>query len=153
MDIFPVTFSNLNNNTNNNNNISWLLDSVVNNVDIINAMYAHTINQDNSHNYPTATQIDNATRQTLYSNINIPGNHQCPISMEEFNDNDNVTIIRGCGHIFNTNSLMNWFTTNSSCPVCRYDIRTYNRLNNNNDVNYANRRQPRRTNPYRQNRM
>jgi hypothetical protein len=46
--------------------------------------------------------------------------------MEDFNDNDMVTVIRHCGHTFHTESLLNWFRTNCRCPVCRYDIRDYN---------------------------
>jgi hypothetical protein len=73
--------------------------------------------------YPTQTQIEAATRLVQYCNISRPINTQCPISMDEFNDTDMVTVIRHCGHIFNTDELMNWFSCNCRCPVCRYDIR------------------------------
>jgi hypothetical protein len=76
--------------------------------------------------YPTQTQIETATRLVQYCNISRPINTQCPILMEDFNDTDMVTIIRPCGHIFNTEQLMLWFRTNCICPVCRYDIRNYN---------------------------
>jgi len=76
--------------------------------------------------YPTQSQIEAATRRVQYCNITRPINNQCPISMDDFNDNDMVTVIRHCGHIFQTEYLMNWFRTNCRCPVCRYDIRDYN---------------------------
>lgn len=76
--------------------------------------------------YPTQSQIESATRRVRYCDIARPTNTQCPISMEEFNDNDMVTVIRHCGHTFDTEHLMNWFRTNCRCPVCRYDIRDYN---------------------------
>lgn len=76
--------------------------------------------------YPTQTQIETATRRVRYSDISRPINTTCPISMEDFMDDDMVTVIRQCGHIFNTEPLMNWFQTNCRCPVCRYDIRDYN---------------------------
>ena len=76
--------------------------------------------------YPTQTQIESATRLVRYCDITRPINSQCPISMDDFNDNDIVTVIRTCGHIFNTNCLQNWFTSNCRCPVCRYDIREFN---------------------------
>jgi len=76
--------------------------------------------------YPTQDQIDTATRRVRYCDIMRPLNTSCPISMEEFNDRDNVTVIRHCGHIFHTENLMNWFRSNCRCPVCRYDIREYN---------------------------
>lgn len=75
--------------------------------------------------YPTQSQIEAATRRVQYCNISSPINTQCPISMDDFNDNDMVTIIRPCGHIFQTEHLMNWFRSNCRCPVCRYDIRNY----------------------------
>ncbi len=37
-----------------------------------------------------------------------------------------VTVIRYCGHIFNSDEVNRWFRTNCRCPVCRYDIRNYN---------------------------
>ena len=76
--------------------------------------------------FPTQSQIESATRRVRYCDIARPTNTQCPISMDEFNDNDMVTVIRPCGHIFHTEHLMNWFRSNCRCPVCRYDIRDYN---------------------------
>ena len=75
---------------------------------------------------PTPAQIEAATRRVCYCDIVSPQNTSCPISMEEFSDNDTVTVIRYCSHIFNTEQITNWFTTNCRCPVCRYDIREYN---------------------------
>jgi len=76
--------------------------------------------------YPTQSQIETATRRVRYCDISRPINTACPISMEDFNDNDMVIVIRHCGHTFHTEQLMNWFRSNCRCPVCRYDIRTYN---------------------------
>jgi hypothetical protein len=84
---------------------------------------------------PTQTQIENATRNIVYGDILDPINNSCPISLEPFTDVSNVTMIRHCRHIFNTNNLMSWFTSNCKCPVCRYDIRNYNPNNNNNNNN------------------
>jgi hypothetical protein len=75
---------------------------------------------------PTPLQIELATRNVRYCDIVTPINRSCPITLENFNDNDMVTVIRFCGHIFNTEHLHVWFTTNCRCPVCRYDIRNYN---------------------------
>jgi hypothetical protein len=76
--------------------------------------------------YPTQSQIDSATRRVRYCDIVSPTNTSCPISLTNFEDNDMVTVIRHCGHIFNTNDLNRWFTSHCNCPVCRYDIRDYN---------------------------
>ena len=74
--------------------------------------------------YPTQTQIDIATRRVRYRDIVTPRNIACPISMVDFNDNDIVTVIRHCGHVFATDQLNIWFATNCTCPVCRFDIRS-----------------------------
>jgi hypothetical protein len=76
--------------------------------------------------YPTQSQIESATRRVRYCDIARPINTSCPISMDEFNDTDMVTVIRQCGHTFHTDNIMNWFRSNCRCPVCRYDIREYN---------------------------
>lgn len=75
---------------------------------------------------PTITQIENAVRQVRYGDIIRPINTSCPISLETFDDDSTVSMIRHCGHIFNPDQLTNWFNTNHRCPVCRYDIREYN---------------------------
>lgn len=75
--------------------------------------------------FPTPLQIEVATRRATYRDIVRPLNAQCPISMEEFQDDDVVTMIRHCGHIFHSESLTNWFLSSCRCPVCRYDIRDY----------------------------
>jgi len=75
--------------------------------------------------YPSLDQINNGTRRVLYSNIENQLNSSCPITLENFNNDDNVTQILGCGHIFNHDSLNSWFRNHVRCPVCRYDIRNY----------------------------
>ena len=75
--------------------------------------------------YPTQEQINRASRIVRYGDIVRPTNTTCPITLETFNDNSEVTIIRHCGHAFNTDDFNSWFRINCRCPVCRYDIRDY----------------------------
>jgi len=81
--------------------------------------------------FPTESQIENATRIVRYCDIVRPNNTSCPISLEPFRENDYVSVIRYCNHIFNTRELNSWFMRNCRCPVCRYDIRNYNPSLNN----------------------
>jgi len=74
---------------------------------------------------PTNDQINRATLNTLFSHIVSPVNATCPISRDEFNDESEITMIRGCNHIFNRASLREWFVSHSTCPMCRSDIREY----------------------------
>jgi len=113
-------------NLNNNNDFSRILQSFFDPVEV----------------YPTQSQIETATRRVRYCDIISPKNTSCPISLTNFTDNDMVTVIRHCGHIFNTDELNTWFRSHCNCPVCRYDIREDNSYassvfssENNNSIN------------------
>ena len=73
----------------------------------------------------TPRQISTATTHRLYENIQTPTNDRCPICLEVFQPNSEVTQINNCRHIFNRNELATWFETNVRCPVCRFDIRDH----------------------------
>ena len=75
--------------------------------------------------FPTQSQIETATRRVLYRDIISPLNVSCPILQQNFENDSIVSVIRHCGHIFNTDELNVWFETSCRCPVCRYDIREY----------------------------
>jgi len=79
---------------------------------------------------PTSEQINSASRLVRYDDIENPSSEICSISLQEFNNDDQVRQILYCGHIFHENSLQEWFTRNTVCPLCRYDIRDYIRNNN-----------------------
>ena len=80
---------------------------------------------------PTPEQIQNASVLIRYSDIENPLAEYCPISLDEFNDDDQVRQIIHCGHIFHQNPFQQWFQNNSRCPICRYDIRNYTPLSSN----------------------
>lgn len=119
--------SNLNTNSNASENTFSYLE-ILNN--FLNPVIIH----------PTQSQIENAVRNVRYGDIVRPVSRSCPISLEHFNEDEIVSVIRHCGHIFNRNQLTTWFMSNCRCPVCRYDIRTYSQReirdpnNNNTDV-------------------
>lgn len=106
----PFNRTSRNINLNNNNDFSNILQSFFDPVEV----------------YPTPSQIEAATRRVRYCDIISPKNTSCPISLTNFTDNDMVTVIRHCGHIFNTDELNTWFRSHCNCPVCRYDIRDDN---------------------------
>jgi hypothetical protein len=74
---------------------------------------------------PTNEQINRATLNTTFANILSPVNATCPISRDEFNDESEITMIRGCNHVFNRVCLREWFVNHPTCPLCRGDIRQY----------------------------
>jgi hypothetical protein len=104
-----------------NDNLRNSINRLFNLVDPLNNYFFDPVNI-----VPTQQQIQQSTHNVLYSTILNPINTSCPISLENFNDTSEVTIIIPCRHIYNTESLMAWFNTHTNCPVCRYDIRNYN---------------------------
>jgi hypothetical protein len=82
--------------------------------------------------FPTPSQIETATRVVRFGDIIRPLNSACPISLENFNDDDQVLMIRHCNHIFSNIGLTSWFRSSCVCPVCRYDIR--NHVSNNTNI-------------------
>lgn len=81
---------------------------------------------------PTTEQIQNASRIVRYGDIDNPISDTCPISLDNFNNDDNVRQLLPCGHIFHENQFQEWFQSNVRCPVCRYDIRNYRPLSRRN---------------------
>jgi hypothetical protein len=106
----PINSNSRNLNLNNNNDFSRVLQGFFDPVEV----------------YPTLSQIETATRRVRYCDIISPKNTSCPISLANFTDTDMVTVIRHCGHIFNTDELNTWFRNHCRCPLCRYDIREDN---------------------------
>ena len=98
---------------NNNNPINWTA--------FIPLRYNSTRYLDNR---LTQAQIDTST-QTIEYNADMD-EERCPISWEDFVVGEQICQIKECEHIFKSTSLLNWLRTNSHCPVCRYDLRTYN---------------------------
>ena len=70
----------------------------------------------------TQTQIANNTTRLQFSEIQNPVYSRCPITREDFNPDDEVMQINGCGHIFTPSSLESWFLRHNDCPYCRYVI-------------------------------
>ena len=75
---------------------------------------------------PTITQITQSTELILYDN-SLP-HPSCSITLESFQEGEQVCRIIGCGHIFKQTAIQRWFERNVRCPVCRYDIREYTPL-------------------------
>ena len=72
---------------------------------------------------PTDQQIEHATELILYDN-SIP-HSQCSITLEPFEEDEEICRIKYCSHCFKKDAIYDWFHRNVRCPVCRYDIREY----------------------------
>ena len=68
----------------------------------------------------TSQQIQSATTNVPYrEDMN---ETRCPICLEDFEIGEPVCKIIACGHFFKRQPLLNWFSRNSHCPVCRGDV-------------------------------
>jgi hypothetical protein len=133
-------------NSRNNENIRRTTDTSRNNSDGIEVGFSYTIpfitasdnpetllqNIANYMNSNTATITSNilTQQQISISTEIVPyrenmADVRCPISLEDFTEGENVCRIKYCGHIFKQTDLMNWFTRNYRCPVCRYNLHQY----------------------------
>lgn len=98
------------------------------------ATLIYLLSQANTEVRLTPAQILSATQIITYT----PGSFnetQCPISLEEFIENEPVCQIRHCRHIFHRRNLRRWFDTHTCCPVCRHDLREDAEENNENENN------------------
>ncbi len=112
-DNFNIPFYNIyrnNNTTTQNNDLLQFLTTFLNSNVVVR---------------PTNEQIQNASRIIRYGDIDGPLSESCPISLDEFNDDDQVRQLLPCGHLFHETQFQEWFQNNVRCPVCRYDIRNY----------------------------
>ena len=69
-------------------------------------------------------QINNAIETINYNDT--LNENRCPITLDDFVIGESIYKIRHCSHIFKKQGLMNWFSRNSHCPVCRYNLQDYN---------------------------
>ena len=54
--------------------------------------------------------------------MDLPITSRCAITQQQFNDNEIVSRIYHCGHLFNRDSLLRWFERDTRCPICRYNL-------------------------------
>jgi hypothetical protein len=92
---------------------------------------------------PTQELIARTTRNVRFGDHFTTENYdRCPIDLSPFQNDDEVTQILGCNHIFRRRNIQMWFMNHSTCPVCRYNINDYNpystpenNISNNNQTN------------------
>jgi hypothetical protein len=101
-----------------------------------------TTTANSNENGLTTRQIENHITQIPYT-IGMTGDTRCPISLEDFRENDLISRINYCQHIFKTNHLTQWLTNHTQCPVCRYEMNDTDieAINNNENEDERNRHQ------------
>ena len=122
-----------NTNTNTNNTNTNNTNTNTNNTNTNNTQNAYLLSYtledyENLSNVNIRALIKVCTAKINYCCIAVPLNDTCPITQDEFSSNDQVTIIKNCGHIFKTHAIKNWLHQHQTCPVCRFNILTNSKL-------------------------
>ena len=84
-------------------------------------------------NYVSYDTIQNATKLIPFCTIHNPKNEICPISQIHFEEIDCIMQINHCKHNFNPYSLFRWLDSNSTCPMCRYNLNSYSNDHDDNE--------------------
>ena len=74
---------------------------------------------------PTQEQIDQACDVIPACEANLGDEYVCPIDLSPVRPDENVMIIKHCGHTFRESNLRELFRRDVKCPLCRFDIRNH----------------------------
>jgi len=61
--------------------------------------------------------------QSFLGRFGLSHSSSCSICCENYNTGDQISVLPKCNHSFHPACVMNWLSKNSSCPVCRADVR------------------------------
>ena len=89
-------------------------------------------------NYVSYDTIQIATKLIPFCTIHNPKNEICPISQIHFEEIDCIMQINHCKHNFNPYSLFRWLDSNSTCPMCRYNLNSYSNDYNDDEIRIGN---------------
>ena len=78
--------------------------------------------QDNNIEQTTSVDISAVTIVKKFRELENPPTNTCSITLEQFDDDDDILQIRNCLHYFKCDSLITWLTSNNICPVCRRSV-------------------------------
>jgi hypothetical protein len=93
-------------------------------INLLSTLLQGSITPPHNVNTLTLDEINGRTSLHIYGEIENPIDVSCPITQTQFDGEDEVMMINHCRHIFTPNELRNWFHTHTTCPVCRYDLKT-----------------------------
>ena len=85
-------------------------------------------NSETNRNVPLSLQdIMNSTEISVYNeNENENENLICSVCQAPIQVNETIRKLKGCNHKFHINCIDNWLVNNTTCPICRQDVRIVN---------------------------
>jgi hypothetical protein len=86
----------------------------------------------------TPAQLAERIETVAFGNIVNPINTLCSITHDVFESGQQVSRIRHCGHIFNSESLAHWLRLNNTCPTCRHNLLTDHPVSRQTNANATN---------------
>lgn len=112
------------------NNLNWLLfghlPRIYDNEEYeVQRLLRETLNTPSPYKYVidlSNSNINNIVKHTMYDSSNNNEQTKCSISLEEFNNGDEIVELP-CKHIFKPESIHNWLKNEKAeCPVCRFKL-------------------------------
>lgn len=90
------------------------------NNEIYTNYYSNFILSNSNKNRTTLQELKQCTKKTFNKQDNQI--KQCPISLEDFKDGESILELP-CGHYFCEDKIKEWLNKNTTCPVCRFNLR------------------------------
>ena len=111
------------NRTLNENETNRILNYIVENIyenQLINVLNDTQPEINHINNTEEILNIKENTEYSLYETIkHISKNDTCPITMEAFNDDDTVCLLKNCNHCIERNQFEIYISTFNTCPLCK----------------------------------
>lgn len=90
---------------------------------LMNLLSDSSLNVLDNNTEPTTTlDISSVTILKKFRELENPPTNTCSITLEQFDDDDNILQIRNCSHYFKCNALVTWLSSNTVCPICRQNV-------------------------------
>ena len=96
---------------------NFFQESTLKEMDITDIILRNMNNSNNQNVGLTEQEINDVCRYCTFNEFPIMIRNRyttCPITLDDFNNDSQVSIIRNCGHVFSRAALNNWLTRHST---------------------------------------
>ncbi|KAG0480190.1 hypothetical protein HPP92_011048 [Vanilla planifolia] len=75
-----------------------------------------------AHSYPLDSAVLNSIPIITFSSVDSGEGMDCAVCLSEFFDGEATRILPGCRHGFHLECIDMWFSSHSTCPICRRSV-------------------------------